>query len=62
MMAWAALFGSLSMYFGLLISFYFNLAAGSSIILVAIAIFFIVFILQNLRQRRTSSLEEVNHG
>jgi ABC-type Mn2+/Zn2+ transport system permease subunit len=62
MMAWAALFGSLSMYFGLLISYYFNLAAGSSIILVAISIFFIVFILQNIRQRRTSNLEGAKHG
>lgn len=62
MMAWAALFGILSMYFGLLISYYFDFAAGSSIILVAILIFFIVFILQNIRQHRASSAEEVKHG
>jgi ABC-type Mn2+/Zn2+ transport system permease subunit len=52
MMAWAALFGVLSMYFGLLISYYFNLAAGASIILVAIIFFFAVFTLQNIRNRK----------
>jgi ABC-type Mn2+/Zn2+ transport system permease subunit len=57
MMAWAVLFGILSMYFGLLISYHFNLAAGASIILVTVAIFFIVFILQNIRNRRTVKLE-----
>ncbi|MFH1383183.1 MAG: metal ABC transporter permease [Chloroflexota bacterium] len=52
MMAWAALFGTLSMYSGLLISYYFDLAAGAAIIVVAIVIFFIVFILQNIHQRQ----------
>ncbi len=47
MMAWAALFGSLSVYAGLLASYHFNLAAGSSIVLVATMIFFIVLIIQN---------------
>jgi ABC-type Mn2+/Zn2+ transport system permease subunit len=61
MMAWAILFGILSMYSGLLISYHFDLAAGSSIILMAISLFFIVFILQNLRQRRTSRSEEASH-
>jgi ABC-type Mn2+/Zn2+ transport system permease subunit len=49
MMFWAAIFGVLSMYGGLLISYYFNLAAGASIILVTVAIFFSVFIIQNIR-------------
>ena len=62
MMAWAVLFGSISMYFGLLISYHFNLAAGASIILVAIMIFFIVFILQNVRSRRVISAKEANDG
>ena len=62
MMAWAVLFGALSMYFGLLISYHFNFAAGASIILVAIVIFFIVFILQNIRNRRVTPAKEVNHG
>ena len=61
MMAWAVLFGALSMYFGLLISYHFNLAAGASIILVAIVIFFIVFILQNFRNRRASPAREGTH-
>jgi ABC-type Mn2+/Zn2+ transport system permease subunit len=62
MMAWAALFGILSMYFGLLISYYFSLAAGASIILVAVSIFFIVFIVQNLRQRRPDDYTGAIHG
>jgi ABC-type Mn2+/Zn2+ transport system permease subunit len=61
MMAWAVLFGALSMYFGLLISYHFNLAAGASIILVAIMIFFIVFILQNIRNRRAAPDREGTH-
>jgi ABC-type Mn2+/Zn2+ transport system permease subunit len=51
MMAWTIIFGVLSMYFGLLLSYHFNLAAGAAIILVAVAIFFIVFIIQNMRNR-----------
>ena len=62
MMAWAVLFGSISMYFGLLISYHFNLAAGASIILVATAIFFIVFIVQNIRNRRVIPAKEANRG
>ncbi len=61
MIAWAILFGILSMYSGLLISYHFDLAAGSSIILVAISIFFIVFVLQNLRQQRIRRSEEASH-
>jgi ABC-type Mn2+/Zn2+ transport system permease subunit len=52
MMAWASLFGTLSMYIGLLLSYHFNLAAGAAIIIVAVFIFFIVFIVKNLRHRR----------
>ena len=58
MMAWAVLFGVLSMYFGLLISYHFNLAAGASIILVTVLIFFIVFTIQNLHRRRIARLKE----
>jgi ABC-type Mn2+/Zn2+ transport system permease subunit len=53
MMGWAVLFGVLSMYSGLLISYYFDLAAGASIVLVSVAIFFIVFLVQNARQGRS---------
>ena len=62
MMAWAALFGILSMYFGLLISYHFDLAAGAAIILVAIVIFFVVFIVQNILHRRIAHHHEVKHG
>jgi ABC-type Mn2+/Zn2+ transport system permease subunit len=62
MMAWAVLFGALSMYTGLLISYHFDLAAGASIILVAIVIFFIIFILKNIRHRRTAPLQGVPHA
>jgi ABC-type Mn2+/Zn2+ transport system permease subunit len=61
MMAWAALFGIVSMYSGLLISYHFDLAAGAAIILVAIVIFFIVFIAQNIRQRRIVRPEVAAH-
>lgn len=47
MMIWAAVFGSLSVYFGLLVSYHFNLAAGASIVLVATLIFFLVFFLRS---------------
>lgn len=62
MIAWAALFGSLSMYFGLLISYHFNLAAGAAITLVAVVIFFIVFIIQNARNRRAAPAREPSRG
>jgi ABC-type Mn2+/Zn2+ transport system permease subunit len=62
MMFWAVIFGVLSMYSGLLISYYFNLAAGASIILVAVAIFFIVFIIQNIRTRQAFSRRAAASG
>jgi ABC-type Mn2+/Zn2+ transport system permease subunit len=62
MMAWAAGFGVLSMYFGLLISYYFNLAAGASIILVTVGFFFSVFCIQNIRNRGLSSLRTPLNG
>jgi ABC-type Mn2+/Zn2+ transport system permease subunit len=47
MMLYAAGFGALSVYLGLLASYHFNLAAGSSIVLVATLIFFTVFFIRN---------------
>jgi ABC-type Mn2+/Zn2+ transport system permease subunit len=47
MMIWASAFGSLSVYFGLLVSYHFNLAAGASIVLVATLVFFLVFFLRS---------------
>jgi ABC-type Mn2+/Zn2+ transport system permease subunit len=62
MIAWAVLFGVLSMYFGLLISYHFNLAAGAAITLVTVLIFFIVFTIQNARSRRVVLQREPSHG
>jgi ABC-type Mn2+/Zn2+ transport system permease subunit len=61
MMMWAALFGMVSMFSGLLISYYFDFAAGASIILVAIVLFFIVFTLKNISQRRANVKTEAVH-
>jgi ABC-type Mn2+/Zn2+ transport system permease subunit len=47
MMAWAALIGSISVFIGLLASYYLNFAAGSSIVLVATIIFFIVLAIKS---------------
>jgi len=55
MMGWAALIGAVSVYTGLLLSYYFNLAAGSSIVLVAILIFFLVLSAANLWAARQPS-------
>jgi ABC-type Mn2+/Zn2+ transport system permease subunit len=52
MMAWAAVFGALSMYLGLLVSYHFDLAAGASVVLITTLLFFIVFTIQNIRSRR----------
>ena len=63
MMAWGALFGSLSVWAGLLISYHFDLAAGASVVVVAVALFFVVFTIQAVReslaQRRTGSVAPV---
>ena len=50
MMLWAAATGSLSVYVGLLISYHFNLAAGASVVVVAVAIFFVIFTVQATAQ------------
>jgi ABC-type Mn2+/Zn2+ transport system permease subunit len=57
MMALAVAFGTLSVYLGLLASYHFNIAAGAVVVLVAIAIFFIVFSVQALRGQRVRRLE-----
>jgi ABC-type Mn2+/Zn2+ transport system permease subunit len=50
MMLWGAAIGSLSVYVGLLISYHFNLAAGASVVVVAVTIFFIIFTVQAILQ------------
>ena len=62
MMAWAAFFGALSMYSGLLISYHFDLAAGAAITLVAVVIFFLVFVFQNAVRGRTDTTQKVMNG
>ena len=57
MMVWAALFGAISVYLGLLASYHFNVAAGSMIVLVSTLIFFIVFSVQNFRIAKTHGPE-----
>jgi len=57
MMAWAVVFGTLSVYLGLLASYHFNIAAGAAVVLVAIATFFIVFLVQAIRGQRVRRLE-----
>jgi manganese/iron transport system permease protein len=44
--------GSLSTYLGLLASYWFDIAASATIVLVAVGIFFIVLALTNLRAPR----------
>ena len=48
MMLWGSLVGSLSVYVGLLISYHFDLAAGASIVVVAVGTFFSVFAVQTV--------------
>jgi ABC-type Mn2+/Zn2+ transport system permease subunit len=57
MMAWAIVFGAISVYLGLLTSYHFNVAAGATIVLIGTLIFFIVFAVQNIRLRRTPGRE-----
>ncbi len=61
MMTWAALIGSFSVYAGLMISYYLNLAAGSSIVLVATIIFFIVLFAKNLQLAPARPVEGHSH-
>ena len=49
MMGVAAAVGIVSAYAGLLLSYHFDLAAGASIVVVAVAIFFVVFAVQAIR-------------
>jgi ABC-type Mn2+/Zn2+ transport system permease subunit len=52
MMAIAVAVGVLSTWVGLLMSYWFDLAASASIVLVAVAIFFVVLILSSIREPR----------
>jgi ABC-type Mn2+/Zn2+ transport system permease subunit len=50
----AGLVGSLSVYIGLSLSYHFNLAAGASITVAAVALFFLALPLKTWRERRTN--------
>ena len=54
MMLWAAGLGSAAVYAGLLFSYHFNTAAGSTIVLVATLIFFAVFFARSARPAHTA--------
>lgn len=58
MMAWGVVLGSVSVYLGLLVSYYSDLAAGASVVVIAVSIFFAVFtgqaLAEWLRSRRTA--------
>ena len=49
MMVIAMLIGSVSTYVGLLVSYWFDLAASAMIVLVAVSIFFVIFTLSDIR-------------
>jgi ABC-type Mn2+/Zn2+ transport system permease subunit len=60
MMAWGAVHGIASTYVGLLVSFHLGYAAGASVVLVAVALFFCVFAVVRARAvlaTRTARLE-----
>jgi ABC-type Mn2+/Zn2+ transport system permease subunit len=52
MMTIAALIGAASTYLGLLVSYWFDLAAGATIVLTAVSAFFVVFAATNVREAR----------
>jgi ABC-type Mn2+/Zn2+ transport system permease subunit len=57
MMLLAAALGALSSWLGLLISYWFDLAAGASMVLVAVAAFFVVFAFATWREGRRTTPE-----
>jgi ABC-type Mn2+/Zn2+ transport system permease subunit len=61
MMIWAALIGMFSVYTGLLVSYHFNFAAGSSIVLVATLTFFGVLVIKNIQVFHDRQSVRVNH-
>jgi ABC-type Mn2+/Zn2+ transport system permease subunit len=58
MMLIGCLVGTLSSYLGLLISYWFDLAAGASMVLVSVAIFFAVFAFASWREARQRTPEQ----
>jgi ABC-type Mn2+/Zn2+ transport system permease subunit len=61
MMIYASLIGMVSVYCGLLVSYYFNIAAGSAIVLVATLIFFIVLLIKNIQVKQAMHNGVISH-
>lgn len=61
MMIYASLIGMVSVFSGLLVSYYFNIAAGSAIVLVATLIFFLVLLVKNLQVKQAIRKGAINH-
>jgi ABC-type Mn2+/Zn2+ transport system permease subunit len=51
MMLWAAVTGSVSTYVGLLLSYHYEWAAGASVVLVAVGMFFVALLITSARSR-----------
>lgn len=52
MIAWAIGIGTVSVYIGLLLSYHYDLSAGATVVFVTVCAFFIVLLIQAMRQRR----------
>lgn len=61
MMIYASLIGMVSVYSGLLVSYQFNIAAGSAIVLVATLIFFAVLLIKNLELAHSRQKGVLHH-
>jgi ABC-type Mn2+/Zn2+ transport system permease subunit len=59
MITWASGLGALAVYVGLLLSYHYDLAAGATIVFVAVSEFFVVLMVQGLRTARLSHREHV---
>jgi ABC-type Mn2+/Zn2+ transport system permease subunit len=61
MMILASLFGMVSVFCGLLVSYYINIAAGSAIVLVATFIFFVVLLIKNIQVKQAMREGAIQH-
>ena len=52
MIAWAVGIGTVSVYIGLLLSYHYDLSAGATVVFVTVCAFFIVLLIQAIRQSR----------
>ncbi len=61
MMVYSSLFGLVSVFSGLLISYFFNFSAGSTIVLVASLIFFAVLLFKTIQNSRQKQKAVISH-